>query len=489
MDRITPLRRTKILATLGPASTSKEVLSKLLRSGVNLIRLNFSHGDDSSHIAALNLVRETAGELKLPVGIIADLQGPRIRTGLLREKSVTLTPGEKITITSAKGDDFRGDELIITTTYKELPGDVSPGNRILIDDGLIELKVLQVKEAGVECEVIYGGTLSEHKGVNIPGVRLSIAALGKKDLSDLEIAINGGVDYIAISFVQSADDVTHLKELISEAGSRIPVIAKIETMKAIDELEAIVRESDALMIARGDLGVELSPEKVPILQKKIIEMANEAGKPVITATQMLESMIKNPRPTRAEASDVANAVFDGTDAVMLSGETAVGLYPVKAVETMVKVILETELQSIERRRFIRRNLDRVSTFEEAVSFAAFAAAGEVQAKAICVFTETGSTAMKLSRLRPITPLVAFTSSKETLQALTLAWGVFPYLLEFGDHTDEMICRGEAELLNLGLAELKDTVVIVSGTKVGMRGATNMMKVDWIGSDECKLFLK
>jgi pyruvate kinase len=489
MDEKKPLRRTKILATLGPASASKEVLSGLLRSGVNLIRLNFSHGDDSSHLAALSLVRETAGELKLPVGIIADLQGPRIRTGLLKEKSVTLIPGKKITITTAKDDDFRGDELIITTTYKGLAEDVSPDNRILIDDGLIELKVLNVEETEVECEIIYGGTLSEHKGVNIPGVKLSIAALGKKDLSDLQIAINGGVDYIAISFVQSAGDITHLKELISEAGSRIPVIAKIETMKAVDELEAIVRESDALMIARGDLGVELSPEKVPILQKKIIEMANEAGKPVITATQMLESMIKNPRPTRAEASDVANAVFDGTDAVMLSGETAVGLHPVRSVETMVKIILETELQSIERRRFIRRNLDRVSSFEEAVSFAAFAAAGEVRAKAICVFTETGSTALKLARLRPITPLVAFTPSKETLQALTLGWGISPYLIEFGDHTDEMICRGEAELLNLGLAELKDTIVIVSGTKVGMMGATNMMKVDWIGSDECKPFIK
>ncbi|MBE9531755.1 MAG: pyruvate kinase, partial [Proteobacteria bacterium] len=293
MNKNKPLKRTKIIATLGPASSSKEALSKLLLSGVNLIRLNFSHGEGTSHLETLKLVRETAEELKLPIGVIADLQGPRIRTGLLKDKSVTLNPGAKITITTAKGDDFQGDARVITTTYKGLAKDVGARDRILIDDGLIELKVLKVRDCEVECEVIYGGTLSEHKGVNIPGVKLGIPALSEKDLSDLDIAIKGGVDYIAISFVQSANDVEHLKELIRKAGSQIPVIAKIESMKAVVELEAIVNASYALMIARGDLGVELSPEKVPILQKKIIEMANEAGKPVITATQMLESMIKN----------------------------------------------------------------------------------------------------------------------------------------------------------------------------------------------------
>ncbi len=491
MDGKRPPRRTKIVATLGPASTSQERLTELLHSGVNLFRLNLSHGDHAEHLEALSSVRKAAGALKLPVGVIADLQGPRIRTGPLKDKSMLLKPGALISINTDGGEDLKGDARTITTTHKGLSGDVGPEDRILIDDGLIELNVKEVRGDIVDCVVVYGGELHEHKGINIPGVKLSVPALSKKDLADLDLAIKEGVDYIAVSFVQSAQEIEHLKGLIEEKGARIPVIAKIETLRAVEDLEAILNASDALMIARGDLGVELKPEKVPILQKKIIEMANNAGKPVITATQMLESMINNPRPTRAEASDVANAVFDGTDAVMLSGETAVGLHPIKAVKTMAKVVIEAEAEAeaINKSRFLRREPKKLSSFEEAVCFAAFAAANEVKAKAICVFTESGSTALKLSRLRPITPLVAFTPTEETLRSLTLAWGVQPYLIEFGEHTDEMICRGEAELLNLGLVEIKDTVVIVSGTKVGMRGATNMMKVDWIGSDECKRFLK
>ena len=493
MDGKRPPRRTKIVATLGPASTSGGLVSDLLHSGVNLFRLNLSHGDSAEHLEALNSVRKAAKALKLPVGVIADLQGPRIRTGLIKNKAVTLKPGAPISITidEGEGEGLEGDERTITTTHKGLPNDVGPEDRILIDDGLIELNVKEVRGDIIDCVVVYGGELHEHKGINIPGVKLSVPALSKKDLADLDLAIKEGVDYIAASFVQSAEEIEHLKELIEEKGARIPVIAKIETLRAVEDLEMIINASDALMIARGDLGVELKPEKVPILQKKIIEMAVDAGKPVITATQMLESMINNPRPTRAEASDVANAVFDGTDAVMLSGETAIGQHPVKAVKTMAKIVIEAEAEAeaINKSRFIRREPKKRSSFEEAVCFAAFAAANEVKAKAICVFTESGSTALKLSRLRPITPLVAFTPTEETLRSLTLAWGVQPYLIEFGEHTDEMICRGEAELLNLGLARIKDTVVIVSGTKVGMRGATNMMKVDWIGSDECKRFLK
>lgn len=488
MGKTKTLRRTKIVATLGPASASKEVVRDMLLSGVNLFRINLSHGKKAAHNDAIALIRKTAEELDLPLGVIADLQGPRIRTGLLKDKTVTLKPGALLSLSAQDEENFKGDEQTISTTHKGLAGDVGPDDRILIDDGLIELNVKEVRGDIVDCVVVYGGKLRERKGVNIPGVKLSVPALSEKDLEDLKLAIKEKVDYIAVSFVQNASDVLNLKGLIEKGGARIPVISKIETLKAVEDLEEILNASDALMIARGDLGVELSPEKVPVIQKKIIEMANNAGKPVITATQMLESMIKNPRPTRAEASDVANAVFDGTDAVMLSGETAVGSHPIKAVETMVKIILETELESIEKRRFIRRNIEGSSTIEEAVSFAAFAAAGEVDAKAICVFTESGSTALKLSRLRPVTPLVAFTPTPETLSMLTLVWGVQPYLIEFGSHTDEMICRGEAALLNLGLANLKDTVVIVSGTKIGMRGATNMMKVDWIGSDECKRYL-
>ncbi|MBF8250739.1 MAG: pyk [Deltaproteobacteria bacterium] len=479
------MRRTKIVATIGPASSSPKIIDELLLAGANVFRLNFSHGTQEEHRAVISDIRGAALRLDLPVAILLDLRGPKIRTGLLEKGSIELKPGQMITITT---EEIKGNERVISTTYKELPKDVKPGDRILIDDGLMEVKVKAVSENNVDCEVVYGGILKESKGMNLPGVNVSAPSLSKKDMDDLDFGISQGVDYIALSFVRKSADVVELKDYLKKNGADIPVIAKIEKPEALTNLEAILEESDGIMVARGDLGVELSPEEVPMAQKKMIAMANAAGKSVITATQMLESMITNPRPTRAEASDVANAVFDGTDALMLSGETAVGKYPVKAVEMMAKIAVEAEGPAL-KQQLVKRKKEVPSSFSQAVAFASFAAAGELHAKAVVVFSQTGSTAKLVSKLRPSTPIVAFTPLEETKRRLSLVWGVQPFCIEFGGHTDEMICRGEAAMLNNGLAELGDTIVVVSGTKVGMRGATNMMKIDKIGSEECKLYLK
>ena len=479
------MRKTKIVATIGPASSSPKIIDELLLAGANVFRLNFSHGTQEEHRAVISDIRGAALRLDLPVAILLDLRGPKIRTGLLEKGSIELKPGQMITITT---EEIKGNERVISTTYKELPKDVKPGDRILIDDGLMEVKVKAVSGNNVDCEVVYGGILKESKGMNLPGVNVSAPSLSKKDMGDLDFGISQGVDYIALSFVRKSADVVELKNYLKKNGVDIPVIAKIEKPEALTNLEAILEESDGIMVARGDLGVELSPEEVPIAQKKMIAMANAAGKSVITATQMLESMITNPRPTRAEASDVANAVFDGTDALMLSGETAVGKYPVKAVEMMAKIAVEAEGPAL-KQQLVRRKKEMPSSFSQAVAFASYAAAGELHAKAVVVFSQTGSTAKLVSKLRPSTPIVAFTPLEETKRRLSLVWGVQPFCIEFGGHTDEMICRGEAALLNNGLAELGDTIVVVSGTKVGMRGATNMMKIDKIGSEECQLYLK
>ncbi len=483
--------KTKIVATLGPATSSPEAIEGLIRAGVGVVRLNLSHGDRAFHERAVSVIREVSTRLNVPVAVLLDLQGPKIRVGRIKDGPVDLLPGACITFTP---EDIAGNASRVTTTYKELYRDVAPGDRILIDDGLIELRVRAVAGRDVECEVVYGGALGEHKGFNLPGVTVSAPALTEKDLEDVDFGVEAEVDYIALSFVRKAADVAALKERLRSRlkGKEIPVIAKIEKAEAIGALEAIMEESDGVMIARGDLGVELSPERVPVLQKKIISMANEAGKVVITATQMLESMITNPRPTRAEASDVANAVFDGTDALMLSGETAVGRYPAKAVEMMVKITGEAEVageDALGGKHMLRRQNHDTGSFTNAVAFAALAASSEVGSKAIVVFSESGDSAKVMSKLRPACPIVAFTPRERTWRRLALIRGVQPFHIEFGTHTDEMICRGEAALLDNGLARLGDTVVILSGTKVGMRGATNMMKIDWIGSEECRLYLK
>lgn len=476
-------RKTKIIATVGPASYSEDAIEGLIRAGANVLRLNLSHGELDVHGDVVERIRAVSKKLNAPIGILMDLQGPKIRVGDLVNGSIELTPGQRISISAGSKD-----PAVITTTYKDLRSDVKPGDKILFDDGLIEARVTGVAGSVVECEVVYGGLLKAHKGINLPGVNVSAPSLSEKDLGDIAFGIEAGVDYIALSFVRKASDVADLKDRLKTNGADIPVIAKIEKAEALSNLDSILDEADGIMIARGDLGVELAAEEVPVLQKELISRANEAGKLVITATQMLESMITNPRPTRAEASDVANAVFDGTDALMLSGETAVGKYPVKAVEMMVKIAVQAEEAALAQKHLLRRKAV-AGSFAQAVAFAAHAASNEVNPKAVVIFTQTGDTARLLSKLRPSTPIIAFTPLEKTWRRLSLVWGVEPYAIEFGSHTDEMICRGEAALLDNGIASLGDTIVIVSGTKVGMRGATNMMKIDWIGSEECKLYLK
>ncbi len=482
-------RKAKIVATVGPATSSPEMLERLIAAGVNVVRLNLSHGELAGHAEVVGRVREAAERTGSSVGILLDLQGPRIRTGEVEGDGVELTTGENVTIAPEGEAPLSGESATLTTTYRALAEDVKPGDRILIDDGLIDLRVEGVSNGAVSCVVVFGGVVRSHKGMNLPGVSVSTPSLTDKDREGIEMGVRLEVDYIALSFVRHASDVEELKKILADAGAEIPVRAKIEKDEAIVELDAIIEASDGIMIARGDLGVELSPEKVPVLQKKIIAAANRADRVVITATQMLDSMINNPRPTRAETSDVANAVFDGTDALMLSGETAVGRYPVRTVEIMSRIIKEAE-EAEGMGAPASRDMDEVpDCFARAAVYAAAAAATKLNSKAMVIFTQTGTTAVMLSKLRPNTPIVAFTPLERTRRRLSLVWGIEPFAIDFGSHTDEMICRGEAALLDFGLAEMGDTVVIVSGTKVGMRGATNMMKIDWIGSDECKIYLK
>ena len=478
-----PVRKTKIIATVGPASYSGDEIEGLIRAGANVLRLNLSHGGLDTHAEVVKTIRAVSRKLNTPAAILLNLQGPKIRVGDLSNGPIELKPGQRISISAEPQD-----PTVITTTYKDLPRDVKPGDKILFDDGLIEARVTGISGPVVECEVVYGGLLKAHKGINLPGVAVSAPSLSEKDLKDIAFGVLHGVDYIALSFVRKASDVAELKDRLKAGNADIPVIAKIEKAEAIADLDSILEEADGIMIARGDLGVELAAEEIPVLQKELISRANEAGKLVITATQMLESMITNPRPTRAEASDVANAVFDGTDALMLSGETAVGKYPLKAVEIMAKIAVQAEEAAFTHKHLLRKKAV-AGSFAQAVAFAAHAASSEVNPRAIVIFTQTGETALILSKLRPATPIVAFTPLEKTWRRLSLVWGVEPYAIEFGSHTDEMICRGEVALLDNGCASLGDTIVIVSGTRVGMRGATNMMKIDWIGSGECTLYLK
>ncbi|MDH4099485.1 MAG: pyruvate kinase [Nitrospirota bacterium] len=474
-------RRTKIVATIGPATANPEMIERLIRAGVNVIRLNMSHGTHDGHAEIVEMTRAISSRLDLPVAILLDLQGPKIRTGHLRgDQPVMLASGEEVILTVR---DVPVEKGVISTNYKALPADVKEGDRILINDGLIELRVISSDNEDIRCSVVHGGLLDARKGINLPDVEVSISSLTEKDMGDLQFGIAQKVDYVALSFVRKAEDVEELREAIAARGADIPIIAKIEKPEAVRNLEAILAVTDGVMVARGDLGVEAPAETVPVLQKKIIHAANVEGKMVITATQMLESMIANPRPTRAEASDVANAIWDGTDAVMLSGETASGKYPVEAVETMSRIALEAEASRPprdRRRGCFRHEEDHHFAYTEAVTSASCLVADELAAKVIVAFTQSGATARLVSRQRPRTPIIAFTPIPETYRRLSLVWGVIPRMIELARNTDEMVSKAEDSLCKLGLAKDGDTIVIISGTTTGMRGATNMMKVDRIG---------
>lgn len=467
-------RKTKIVATLGPASSSPEMVFKLMQAGVDIFRLNFSHGENFQKLELIKIIRQVSTKVGRQAGILADLQGPKIRTGKMAGVGMTLKKGEKVVITT---EELLGQDGIIPTIYRSLPHDVHPGSRILLDDGLMELKVTALEGERVHCLVVNGGLLKDNKGINLPGVNVSAPCLTEKDLIDLNFALDAGVDFVALSFVRCAEDIFQIKEIIASKGLETPVVAKIEKPEALHNFKQILQATDVVMVARGDLGVEIAAEKVPIYQKKIIRACNRAGKPVITATQMLDSMIRNPRPTRAETSDVANAIIDGTDAIMLSAETASGDYPLAAVETMVRIA-----RDVEKTAFLsnREKPTCASTVAQAVAESSCHAAATLNAKAIVVFTRSGGTAALISAFRPTTPILAFTASLEIRRRLSIFWGVHCRDVGIMETTDQQIFAVEKKLLADGF-HVDDLIVVTMGIPIETRGSTNLMKVHRLGT--------
>ena len=469
--------RTKVVATLGPASSNREVLSGMVEAGLDVVRLNFSHGDKADHLARFELVRSVAGELERNLAVLVDLQGPKIRVGVVDDNGVRLDRGREVTLVS--GTD-RCAEPDIPVVYPELATDVHEGDRILLDDGAIGLRVKDVEGERVVCQVERGGVVKSRKGVNLPGVAVSAGSLTTKDRADVATAVECGADYVALSFVRKPDDVAEAKQAIAENGGDIPVVAKLERPEAIDVLDDILDVADAVMVARGDLGVELAVEQVPPIQKHIIHRANSLGVPVITATQMLESMVSSPRPTRAEASDVANAIFDGTDAVMLSQETAIGQYPVEAVATMNRIAHEAEATPyLAPPPPAGGELDVPAT----VCRAAVQMAADLGATAIVSFTESGATARYVSRFRPRTPIIGLTVSERARRRMALFWGVETATpLPRGTQVRGMIAEADERIVQEGLVQPGDLIVVVAGSPGG-RGGTNRVLVHRVGSPD------
>jgi pyruvate kinase len=466
------IRRTKIVCTLGPATSSHDAITALVEAGMNVARLNFSHGTHAEHAERIRLIRDVARGMGMPIAILGDLQGPRIRIGDLA-LNVPLSPGDDVTLVH-EGEEMGGE---IPVTYSQLAHDVKVGDRILVDDGLIEMVALDVQAPRVHARVIHGGVLRSHKGLNLPGVQVSAPSLTEKDIADVGFAVEQELDYLALSFVRRAEDITSLRAMLPEW---IGIIAKIEKDAALANIESIVRTADGVMVARGDLGVELPFEEVPVAQKKIIALANRLGRPVITATQMLESMVTNPRPTRAEASDVANAILDGTDAVMLSAETAAGAYPRLAVEAMSRIIAEVE-QHPPPRQFYDAHEPALGivTTEVAIAAATVAAVQMLGAPLVVVVTKTGFSARIVSSHRPPVPILALTDNERTRSRLALMWGVIPHVAESRPTYTEMAEVGKVVVRELGLAAPGDRVIFTAGHPFGIKGTTNLLKVEVI----------
>ncbi|WP_193614413.1 pyruvate kinase [Nocardioides lijunqiniae] len=473
------MRRAKIVCTLGPATNSERRIRELVYAGMDVARLNMSHGSHEDHAEAYRLVREAADASGHGVGIFADLQGPKIRLETFPDGPVVLRRGQQWTITTR---DVAGDATICGTTYKGLPGDVNVGDPILIDDGKVRLRVTGVDDTDVTTEVLTGGKVSNNKGINLPGVAVSVPALSEKDIEDLRFALSLSVDFIALSFVRNAADAEDVRRVMDEVGVHLPIIAKIEKPQAIENLDEIVRAFDGFMVARGDLGVECPLEDVPFLQKQIIEKARRNAKPVIVATQMLESMVTSPSPTRAETSDVANAVLDGADAVMLSGETSVGEHPIHVVETMARIIVATEQHALEPREY--GQFERITwdphTRGGVIAKAAQEVAERVEAKYVVAFTQSGDSARRMSRLRGPIPVLAFTPEARVRSQLSLSWGVETFKTSEVDHTDEMVRQVDEQLLQIGRVEEGDLVVIIAGAPPGIPGSTNALRIHRMG---------
>ena len=464
--------KTKIICTIGPAINSTEMLVELSKAGMDVVRLNFSHGTYDEHLNNINNVKSASNILGTPIPILMDLCGPKLRIGVV-EDDTYIKEGDTIKITT---ENIIGNKNIISTNYENLTKDIKPNDIILIDDGLIKLKTKEVSDKTITCEVIYGGQLKSKKGINLPNVNLSIPSITEKDLKDIEFGLKNNVDFIALSFVRHHTDILKLKKIISDKGFTKPIIAKIEKPEAINDIDAIIQESDMVMVARGDLGVEMNTEEVPLLQKMIIEKCNYYAKPVITATQMLESMVNNPRPTRAEASDVANAVLDGTDAVMLSAETSVGLYPLNAVKIMDSIVRKIEGKRRPIKEFMIEQDEKLNLIDR-ISKGACVLANDIKATAILVITKTGRTARYLSRYRPNTPIIAFTDNLDVLKQMNLVWGVKAERIPGISDTDTTLNETKELAQQLGYIERGDTIVFVAGIPIKESNIINMIKID------------
>ena len=469
------MRRAKIVATLGPASSSYDQLRAIIEAGVDVARMNLSHGSYDVHEQIYRDVRKAASDLDKPVGVFVDLQGPKIRLTKFKDGPVKLEKGATFKITT---DEIEGDVDICGTTFKGLPGDIKVGDFLLIDDGKVKLRAVAVSDTTVTTEVEIPGLVSNNKGINLPGVAVNVPALSEKDEADLRWGLKLGVDMVALSFVRNASDIDRVHEIMREEGRKVPVIAKIEKPQAVENLEEIIDAFDAIMVARGDLGVELPLEQVPLVQKRAVELARRWAKPVIVATQMLESMISSSIPTRAETSDVANAVLDGADALMLSGETSVGSFPVETVSTMAKIIQSTEENGLSR---IPDLGTRPHTQGGAVSFAAMEIAELLGSKFVCVFTEGGDSLRRISRLRSAVPVLSFTPNVQTARELSLVWGSKTYIVPKVTHTDAMFEQVDISVLEQGMCKVGDEVVVVAGTPPGVSGSTNTLRVHKVGT--------
>lgn len=468
------MKKTKIICTLGPASSAPLILEKLIKAGMNIARLNFSHGSYEEHAARIQMVREASAKVGQPVGILADIQGPKIRTGMLDKEPLTLTEGDRIRLTPQRAKERASGYIYVD--YPTLLQDVKPGGQIFLADGMIRLAVQAVSADSLECSVVNGGDLTSRKGLTLPGVSVNLPAMTEKDLADLEFIVAQQVDFIAVSFARKAEHIDEIRQHLTALGGDQLLIAKIENEEGFRNREAIIHAADGMMVARGDLGVEVPLENVPLLQKQLISICNNAGKPVITATEMLESMIRNPRPTRAEITDIANAIFDGTDAIMLSAETAVGKYPVTAVEMMSRVAnsIEGSLKFDEILAHKKAALN--PTIADAISHATCQTSLDLQAKAIISSTQSGSTARMVSKYRPEASIIAATPNPKVAQQLTLPWGVFPIIVPASNNIDQMIDVSVAAAKQTGFIHNNDLVVITAGVRTGVSGSTNLLKV-------------
>lgn len=475
---ITGSRRTKIVCTIGPSTKTLEKIEQLYLAGMNVARINFSHGCHEDHTRTISYIRKVARKHRYAIPVLMDLQGPKIRVGKMKEGGQIIAPGNLLKLTP---EDIPGTSEVIPIDYSSLPNDVETGSRILIDDGLLELQVVKVNSRDVVAKVVVGGEIKSRKGVNLPGVKISMPSLTRKDIEDLEFGLTQDVDYVAMSFVRSARDIQEVISRVRAGGSQAGIIAKIEKPEALDLLDEIIEESDGIMVARGDLGIEIASERVPEVQKTIIEKSRVAGKPVITATQMLDSMIINPRPTRAESSDVANAVLDGTDAVMLSGETAAGRYPLEAVATMDKICrtIEKNSSGIYYSLDYRKPDWKEKQVIESLAYSCVTLAENVDAKAISTITHSGNTARRIAKFRPKVPIVAFTESLKVRRQLNLVWGVSSVKIEQIFDTDRSVKMMEDYLTENGIVGSGDRVIIATGIPIAKRGRTNMIKVSTI----------